>query len=199
MTIKFELADVEANFGTAEALAERVAAFTEAVKAHATTENVPAPTEHPAIERIVRQFKGKYDVILPPEPRKPPEPKLVELQAIALAQAAQLRWSLGRAGIIYNGLTIATDSAARAEMLAILMTIPPLPADGSPDRWSVGWKLANGEYVDFNRHDIQNIVTAQREHVQRAFDNERELSETIIRTKSKKQVVAIDIEEGILK
>lgn len=39
-----------------------IAAYSQAVAAHATTVNVPAPTAHPMIEAIVNQYGGQYAV-----------------------------------------------------------------------------------------------------------------------------------------
>lgn len=40
----------------------RIASFTQALADHASTEGVPAPTDHPLIERIVRGHGGQYTV-----------------------------------------------------------------------------------------------------------------------------------------
>ena len=44
----------------------RIAAFRAAVAEHALTEGIPAPTDHPLIERIVREHGGEYSVVDPP-------------------------------------------------------------------------------------------------------------------------------------
>jgi hypothetical protein len=43
-----------------------IAAFGEAVAGHSLTEGVPAPADHPLIERIVREHGGQYAVADPP-------------------------------------------------------------------------------------------------------------------------------------
>ena len=48
-----------------------IAAFGEAVADHSLTEGVPAPTDHPLIERIVKEHGGQYAVADPPPAASP--------------------------------------------------------------------------------------------------------------------------------
>ena len=58
-------------------LSEAVEVFSSAIVAHRSTIGVPAPTAHPLVETIVRQYMGQFSVSSPPEPEPdfPPEPE----------------------------------------------------------------------------------------------------------------------------
>jgi hypothetical protein len=62
MTLTIDRAVIGKQFGSADALAEAVAAYQAACDAHAATEGVPAPSALPLVEAIVRDHGGAFAV-----------------------------------------------------------------------------------------------------------------------------------------
>jgi len=77
-----------------------IATYSQALAAHAMTVNVPAPTAHPMIETIVRQYGGQYVVAPPAVP--------LQVDQIATLQGA----------LIAKGILTQADVTAAAAMLA---------------------------------------------------------------------------------
>jgi hypothetical protein len=77
-----------------------IATYSQALAAHATTVNVPAPTAHPTIETIVRQYGGQYAVAPPITP--------LQVDQIGVLQGA----------LIAKGILTQADLTAAAAMLA---------------------------------------------------------------------------------
>lgn len=92
-----------------------VAAYTQALAAHALTVNVPAPTAHPLIETIVNQYGGGYTVAPPPTPNAGVDPALA-LQAALLAK----------------GVITTADVTAAAATLAVQTAQPAQVATATP-------------------------------------------------------------------
>lgn len=74
-------------------LARSVAEFAAALNAHQFTVDVPAPTAHPLVEHIVREHKGRFQVLpYPPSPPDTVEP--TEPQVPQRISARQIRLQL---------------------------------------------------------------------------------------------------------
>lgn len=65
-------------------VAADVKAFQAALKNHAKTVNVPAPTAHPLVESIVRQHEGQFviDETSDPESKLPPDAALTLIDVL---------------------------------------------------------------------------------------------------------------------
>jgi hypothetical protein len=100
-----------------------IAAFQQALAAHASTVNVPAPTAHPMIETIVRQHGGQY-VVADPPPADPPRDLAAELDALKATL-------VGKAVISEADLTAAAAAVAAPRAPAQPATMPPGPPPAS--------------------------------------------------------------------
>ena len=63
---------------------QAIATYSQALAAHATTVDVPAPTAHPMIEAIVNRYGGQYIAAPPPTPQQADQ--VAALQAALLAK-----------------------------------------------------------------------------------------------------------------
>jgi len=189
MMITIDEATVIANFGSEDDLAKAVTAFQTAREAHAKTEGKPAPTAHAIVEAIVIRHAGKYEVERPGvvTATKRSKMPIEELRSTMLAELAQLRWSYANAGIGYNGMIIPSDAVTEGRLVAALAV-----AKGDP-RYRLNWKVGARRFEQFSVSDIEEILRRIREHVQRAFDRERDLMATILDAKSVKALMAIDV------
>jgi hypothetical protein len=67
-----------------------IAAYSQALAAHATTVNVPAPTAHPMIEAIVNQYGGQYVIAAPPTPQQADQTAALQAALIAKGLITQV-------------------------------------------------------------------------------------------------------------
>lgn len=192
---------VDVLFGGVEGLDASIKAYTLALKAHAKTVGVPAPTTHPFVEVIVRQHAGGYVVVAPdkvevqapdpiPEPDAPPPPSLVDLKGDAKKSLSNLRHQKVRSGVTYKGHTFAGDPTAVNAMVATLM------AASDEDNILIRWKARSGDYCDLEKPDLHALLKLIREKTQACFDAEFLLVKQIDGAKSKKALEAIDFNAG---
>lgn len=123
--------------GTTEELQARVAAFTQALDAHALTEGVPAPREEDFIEELVRRGEPYEMEALPPEPAAEElrtaelaakraaalfASRRAEIEAAAAAQRAQDDATLDLAMADPNAPQEVKDFAAALDAATVLAT-----------------------------------------------------------------------------
>ena len=192
---------VEALFGGTEGLDASIKAYTLALKAHAKTEGIPAPTAHPFVEIIVRQHAGGYVVVaaekveqpapeVAPEPDAPPPPSLTELKASAKKSLSNLRHQKIRAGVAYKGHQFAGDPTSVNAMVATLM------AASDEANILIRWKASGGDYCDLEKADLHALLKLIREKTQACFDAEFLLAKQIDGARSKKALEAVDFNAG---
>lgn len=111
--------------------------------------------------------------------QNPPE-KLVEqpLKGDALknalkAYAAAKRFNLETGGVIFNGMSIATDRATQNKLAQAVLSFQAGALSGTID-----WKGPTG-WIAVDQTTITAIASAVAAHVQKAFSTERAISEAI--------------------
>lgn len=181
--IAFNRADIETHFGSVEALNEQIAAYTEALAKHATTVDVPAPTAHPLVERLVRQFGGKYEVA--------DDPEVVakgltfeQMRDAKLAEIAAFRWQAQNIGVPFNGNRVGSDSATLTTLVAYMLTGKTEP---------LNFKIGPTTFVELTRGNVQGLIIDIQGHVQSCFDRERELIGAVMKARSKKAIAEIEV------
>ena len=192
---------VNALFGGVDGLDASIKAYTLALKAHANTEGIPAPTAHAFVEIIVRQHAGGYVVVVPekieepvpvpaPVPDAPPPPSLDELKGNAKKSLSNLRRQRVSAGVTYKGSVFNGDPTAVNAMVATLM------ASSDEDNILIRWKTSSSDYCELEKHDLHALLKLMREKTQACFDAEFLLVKQIDSAKSKRALEAIDFNAG---
>ncbi|GLQ09252.1 hypothetical protein GCM10007913_11840 [Devosia yakushimensis] len=186
---------VIAEFGSAEAFANAVSGFAQALENHKLTEDVPAPTAPWIVELIVRNHGGEYEIEpIPPgeEPvEEPAPPTLEELRAIKLAELANWRFIVETAGVEIGGVLVRTDRQTSA-----IITAAYVKALQNPDYVVANWKVADGVFVTLDAATIFVIAEAVSTHVQRSFDHEAYLTGLLLTASSIEAINAIDLAAG---
>lgn len=182
--LKFSREQISNEFGSTDKFDERVKAFAQALTDHAFTENKPAPTEHAAIERVVREFNSQYIFEDEPDPTlEAPKLTLDQRKSQALEALAAFRWSYQNAGkVTVRDVAISTDPGTLNQLVAALIMAE-----------TVDWKVTDRQFVTLSKRDVKNAIRAIRTHVQLAFNAERETATKIIACRSHKALDDIDI------
>ena len=118
-------------------------------------------------------------------PYVPPAPTLEQLKARKRAEIAAARYIAETAGIIINGVSIATDRDSQA-----LLTGAAVSAM-LDDTYTVEWKQPDGSFVSLNAAQIIELGKAVRAHVEACFNSEKELYEMIDAALSAEEVEQI--------
>lgn len=188
-------------FGGAEAFDAALAEFREALESHATTVNVPAPTAHPYVEEIVRNYRGAYEILeaepatgpaAAPEFEPIPVPEAVEpawplaqLREWKLAELAHFRWLKQRTGVTFNGTF---QVPADRETVTDLFATRQLTPEGA----TVLWK-ANGQFMQLGVDQIDALLAQLRAHMQLCYDREAKVVPQIRLIEDKAAMKAFDV------
>lgn len=106
------------------------------------------------------------------------------------AEATDLRWKREVAGIVINGIPVATDDRSKTLILGKRAQAQSNPA------MVFRWKAASGEWVDLTGAQIIAVADAVADHVQACFDREGELHDSIDAAGDVAAVLAIDLTAG---
>lgn len=115
---------------------------------------------------------------------------LVEIKAARKAAATDLRWQKEVAGILINGVQVATDDRSKTLILGKRAQAQSNPA------MVFRWKAASGDWVDLTGAQIIGIADAVADHVQACFDREGELHDAIDTAETAEAVLAVDLTAG---
>lgn len=138
----------------------------------------PIDTPDPANNRIVRMWP------IVPIP-------LDEMRQARKDEATALRWEREVAGIVINGVPVATDDRSKTLILG-----KRAKARENPDM-TFRWKTAGGTWVELTGSQIIAIADAVADHVQACFDREGELHDLIDAAgPDAADVLAVDITTG---
>ncbi len=119
------------------------------------------------------------------------EPRpLGEVKMEYKAAATELRWQKEIAGILINGVPVATDDRSKTLILG-----KRAKARENPDM-TFRWKAASGDWVELTGTQIIAIADAVADHVQACFDREGELHDAIDAAETAEAVLAVDITIG---
>jgi len=116
--------------------------------------------------------------------KKALELPLSEWKDLARDRIADCRWKAETAGVVVNGFAVKTDHTSLARLASVLTEMK----EGTTSK--VSWKGAHG-WASLKRADVEAVVRATSEHVQRCFDREMELSARIDAATSKEELDAI--------
>lgn len=114
---------------------------------------------------------------------------LDEARKTRLLDLAQIRWEKTQT-MVYDGVTTPASpaiSALTGAVVAIQSRVPPP---------TVRWKLAPGEWREYDIAGLIALGTAMREHIQACFDREAELDALIQGAATSKEVMALDLTTG---
>lgn len=195
---------VNVFFGGEEGLKTRVQHFQRALEYHSKTVDVPAPTEHPVVELIVRKFGGRFKVVPTPKPEPEPEPEVIkeevppppspptldELKTELMEQVRSLRDNRIASGVDYKGHRFSGSPDAVQAMMATLMATEDQP------NVLVRWKDKNWKYIELERMDFVVIIKLVRKLTQECFDNEYRLNQLIEKATSKARLNKVDPYSG---
>lgn len=115
---------------------------------------------------------------------------LDEVKAARKAAATALRWEKEVAGILIDGVPVATDDRSKTLILG-----KRAKARENPDM-TFRWKAASGEWVDLTGAQIIAIADTVADHVQACFNREGELHDLIDAAEMAEAVLAVDIATG---
>lgn len=116
---------------------------------------------------------------------------LDEVKAARKAVATDLRWRKETAGILINGMLVATDDRSKTLILGKRAQAQSNPA------MVFRWKAASGDWVELTGAQIIAIADAVANHVQACFDREGELHDLIDAAgPDAAAVLAVDISTG---
>lgn len=115
---------------------------------------------------------------------------LDEVKAARKAVATDLRWQKETAGILINGMQVATDDRSKTLILGKRAKGRENPA------MTFRWKAASGAWVELTGAQIIAIADAVADHVQACFDREGELHDTIDAAETAEAVLSVDITAG---
>lgn len=192
--ISIHRASLDALGGEA-VLDKAIADYQEALREHAKTVDVPAPTAHEWVEQIVRQSGGKYAIIEPPvEPSEPEVIKtLEELKAEAFEELKRYRMrAINKGRVTLHGASFAAGLDALTSLIAADMEANA--SDGT--WWRARWRVGAGSYVLVDRNDVRTLIADIRKQHQEAFNNEFQLSEAILKAETPKALAKIDLASG---
>lgn len=181
-------------YGGEEKLNADIKAFQRAIAKHAKSVGVAAPTAPYAVEMIVRQGGGEYEVIKSesdPTP-VPVEKTFDELQADAFTA---IKWArsdaMVKGGVEYHGTKFDSSAIGLTALMAALQE-----ADYVGESWRQRWRIGAGSFVLIDRGDLRQLIRLIREKHQRAFDNEYRLSQDILHADTAEKLAKIDLTEG---
>ncbi|GHE69834.1 hypothetical protein GCM10019059_31940 [Camelimonas fluminis] len=103
----------------------------------------------------------------------PPPPAPAASKADLLAYAADKRWRVETGGITVGGVTVATDDRSKTMIMGAR-----IKADADP-AYVVGWKGADGGFVELSASQIIAISDAVLAHVDACFAAEAAVSAAI--------------------
>ncbi|MBP2310158.1 DUF4376 domain-containing protein [Azospirillum melinis] len=115
---------------------------------------------------------------------------LDELKAARKAVATDLRWQKETAGILINGMQVATDDRSKTLILG-----KRAKGRENPDM-AFRWKAASGAWVELTGAQIIAIADAVADHVQACFDREGDLHDAIDAAETAEAVLSVDIHAG---
>jgi hypothetical protein len=206
MTQLIERAAVEQVFGSTVNLDKQIAEFKDALKAHAKSKNTPAPTAHGVVEVIVRNHKGKYQVVEPQvqefhdvakdwKPAEVQRSAPIELtfeqeKEQRLSDLSDLRHTRQMEGIQYKGRPFAGDPLTLNALMAAFVS--------SQDEVNVvlNWKDADGGFLEIEKPDIVALIKAVRELTQACFNNEARLSRMLKAVGDSRSLQKVNITTG---
>jgi hypothetical protein len=193
---------IDILFGGNEGLDAAIKAYTLALKGHAKSVNIPAPTTHPWVEKIVREHASQYIVIEPetpppppePDPVKeaeiPPDPTLAEIKEKARRVLSDLRHRKVREGVTYKGYSFWGDPMSAYAIGTALMAIED---EGNV---LVRWKAKRGEFAELERVDLKVLLKLIHKRTQMCFDTERAITQAIRAASTVEEIEAIDFSAG---
>lgn len=202
--IRIEREAVDILFGGNEGLDAAIKAYSLALKAHAKSVNIPAPTTHPFVERIVREHAGQYIVVEPPEEEKAPEPEpdpvkaaeipadptLAEIKEKARRTLSDLRHRKVREGVTYKGYSFWGDPMSVYAIVTALMAIE------DEGNILLRWKAKRGEFAELERVDLRVLLKLIHKRTQLCFDTERAITQMIRAASTAEEIEAIDFSAG---
>jgi hypothetical protein len=183
--IKLPEHKVVLEFGSSEAFSTRVERFKQAVVDHTTTEGIPAPTEHPLVEFVVKQHNSLFEFEGEPEPPATPKLTLDQRKSALLEALAAFRWQWQNLGVPLKGYVIPSDAATLNQFVAALIMKEP-----------VSWKVSDREFVAFSKPEVKNAIRAIRAHIQQAFNIEKHVMAKIVAARSHKALDEINVAEA---
>lgn len=189
--LKIEREKIEA-LGGKSAFDAAIITYRDALKVHAETEGEPAPVALTSdIERLVKQYGGKYKIIEPEKSEPEPEPsemKLEDKRSYLIATLAVARWQYQISGVEFGGYIVKSDP----ETLAALVSATVAWSD-QPD-YKFVWKVNSRQFIQLTAIECQAIVGAIRAHTQDAFQREANTLAELLAARHHKALDAIDIE-----
>jgi hypothetical protein len=197
MVTKFQIHREELDvIGGEAALREAIATFQQELKDHTKTVGVPAPTAHYFVERIVKEGRGKFEIIEPPEPEPIPEPEqsvltFEEQRTQAYLKIQYLRQASQNGGVELRGVKV--DSSMNSLTALVAAEIESRDTD---KEWRTRWRVGPGAFVSFNRDDVIALIRLIREKHQRAFNKEFEWSDVILSADTPEKLASLDLTQG---
>jgi hypothetical protein len=170
--------------------------------AHQFTENVPAPTTHPFVEAVVKLDGGVYDFHETPQhpefpnahdnfqPILAPQPPTLTLPQMKMEVRGYLherRIDREVFGVGYNGHRY---SGHVQSIVGIALALT------SPSNFTVRWKDADWEWVLLTRADLVQIQQLLRVMIQKCYDNEYALTQTINAAPTEQALKLISLDNG---
>jgi hypothetical protein len=117
-------------------------------------------------------------------------PTFEELKTQKLNDLANKRWQKEIGGIIFNGMSLATDIESQTKYVGAVVG-----AQLDPNT-VVNWKMADGSFVELDAAGITAVAMAVRSHIQTCFDIESAYRELIELAVDKDDLNLIDISVG---
>lgn len=115
------------------------------------------------------------------------EKSIAQIQAEMLAELASYRYSREVGGLTVSGNEVRTDRDSQA------MLIGAVVAFNEGFFASIQWKLDNGSWITIDQATCLAIAGAVAGHVQRCFNSEKTVSDTILATYNVAALAGIDI------
>ena len=148
-------------------------AYVQAREEHANTINIPAPTAHPLVEQAY--FAGGYIIDEDVQEETEPEPEPPTVQEL-LDYLGRKRVEVEEGGIVFNGITVATDRAHSQ----VKLTAAYIKAVNDPSFKITNWKIAPGVFIpEIDANTIIAMGDAVTAHIQACFNKEAELAAKI--------------------
>lgn len=117
-------------------------------------------------------------------------PTLGQLRLRKLDALAAKRWEKEAGGIVFNGMTVATDAVSQTKIIGAVVGAQMDPQS------TIQWKMADGSFSTLDATAVLAMAMAVRAHVQACFDNEAEIRVLIQAAGTKEELDAIDIDAG---
>ncbi|MFN3513468.1 MAG: DUF4376 domain-containing protein [Phenylobacterium sp.] len=116
---------------------------------------------------------------------------LAELKAAKVEDIRAKRWAVETAGIVRNGVRIATDEKGQGKITGAVLLF-----DKQPGRPALNWESAPGVFVELDLATATYLGVEVGNHVQACFDRSMALCAAVAAAADAQALSSIDIEEG---